>query len=171
MEAHGGSFDPSHICRKKVKCPPGHKPPWALFDDLLRPGELRDFVDSHPEFEWHPKDYGRGMIITWADESTFASQTPPTKSSPTDPQKPPGGQVETISVPPDDKSLPGENKLPPPKIPGTGVWMYPTDANGKLLPGPPFNVQFYPSEDQPPVVLAHGPSREEPVQEFFNAMD
>jgi len=181
LEGHGGRFDPSNIRRKWVKCPQENKAPWAVLDDLLEKGELRGFVASHPEFEWHPRDDGKGMIITWAGGSTFASQTPPTNSSPTDPQQPPGGQVETISVPQDDQSLSGENKLPPQEIPSTGVWRYPTDANGKLLSGPPFNLQFYPSEkkqisdkhgaDQPQVALAHGPSRDAPVKAFFDAMD
>jgi len=147
LEGHGGSFDPSHIRRKWVKLPEGDKPPWAVLDDLLTRGQLRDFIESHPEFEWRPRDDGKGMIITWAGGPSFASQTPPTNSSPTDPQQPLGAQEKTIIVPEEDKSPPEEDKSPPREIPGRGVWKYATDENGKLL-GPPFSYQFYGSDEQ-----------------------
>jgi len=67
LEGHGGSFDPSRIARKWVQLPDQEKHPWRILDDLLLPGELRDFIDAHPEFQWRPNSDGKGMIISWAD--------------------------------------------------------------------------------------------------------
>ena len=47
---------------------------------LLQPGQLREFVDGHPEFEWHQKET-RGMVVTWADEAASAASAPGSASA------------------------------------------------------------------------------------------
>ena len=60
-----------------MKLQGGDKPPWDVLDDLLTRGELRSFIESHPEFQWHPRDDGKGMIISWAAGPSSASQADP----------------------------------------------------------------------------------------------
>jgi len=85
LEAHGGHFDPSHICRRwmHLQFPDteGAIAPWEELRDLLEPGTLRTFVDSHPEFEQHPKDGGKGMIISWAGGGQVALPSGPADSA------------------------------------------------------------------------------------------
>ena len=47
---------------------------------LLQPGQLREFVDGHPEFEWH-QNGPRGMVVTWADEAASAASAPGSASA------------------------------------------------------------------------------------------
>jgi len=85
LAAHGGQFDPSHICRRWIHLTfpdtVGAIAPWEELRDLLEPGELRTFVDSHPEFEQHPKDGGKGMIISWAGWGQVALPSGPADSA------------------------------------------------------------------------------------------
>ena len=51
LNAHGGSFDPSQISHKLMGLLPGEEPMYARLNKLLQPGQLREFLDGHPNFE------------------------------------------------------------------------------------------------------------------------
>ena len=53
---------------------------YARLCKLLQPGQLREFVDGHPEFAWHQKGK-RGMVITWADAAASAASAPGSASA------------------------------------------------------------------------------------------
>ena len=56
LTCYGGSFNPARISPN-------------FYEDLnrlLKPKELKPFVEQHPEFAWHPIDK-KGMIITWKE--------------------------------------------------------------------------------------------------------
>ena len=64
LRKYGGRFNPSHI--------PGNF--FLQFDRLLLPGELRPFVERHPEFASAPLPDGRkGYVITWASGAAPSS--------------------------------------------------------------------------------------------------
>ena len=50
LRAHGGPFDPSQIGHKIMGLSPGEERMHARLNKLLQPGQLREFVDGHPEF-------------------------------------------------------------------------------------------------------------------------
>ena len=75
LNAHGGSFDPSQICHKNLGLSPSDERMYSRLNKLLQPGQLREFVDGHPEFEWHQKG-PRGMVVTWADAAAAAAPAP-----------------------------------------------------------------------------------------------
>jgi hypothetical protein len=73
LQTHGGEFDPSKISSKRY----GSSTPWMVLDSLLNKGDLRSFVEQHPEFTY--RAHGpKGMIITWAD--AHAQDTPSSSS-------------------------------------------------------------------------------------------
>ena len=65
LNAHGGSFDPSHINNKAVGIGPGEEKVHSVLNRLLRPGKLREFIDRHPDFQWCRSE-PKGMRIAWA---------------------------------------------------------------------------------------------------------
>ena len=71
LNAHGGAFNPARISRKALGQEPGEEPVYSQLNKLLTPGQLRSFVDSHPEFSWS-KIGQRGMLITWALQAQAA---------------------------------------------------------------------------------------------------
>ena len=74
LKAHGGSFDPSHINNRAVGIGPGEERVHSVLDRLLQPGELREFIDRHPDFQWCRS--GVHMYITWASFASASSQDP-----------------------------------------------------------------------------------------------
>ena len=75
LNAHGGSCDPSQIRHKNLGLSPSDERMYSRLNKLLQPGKLREFVDSHPEFEWHRKG-PKGMAITWANAAASAASAP-----------------------------------------------------------------------------------------------
>ena len=73
LQTHGGEFDPSKISSKRY----GSSTPWMVLDSLLNKGDLRSFVEQHPEFTYRAHGL-KGMIITWAD--AHAQDTPSSSS-------------------------------------------------------------------------------------------
>ena len=80
LNAHGGSFDPSQIRHKNLGLSPSDERMYSRLNKLLQPGQLREFVDGHPEFEWHQKE-PRGMVVTWADAAASAASAPGSASA------------------------------------------------------------------------------------------
>ena len=80
LNAHGGSFDPSQIRHKNLGLSPSDERMYSRLNKLLQPGQLREFVDGHPEFEWH-QNGPRGMVVTWADEAASAASAPGSASA------------------------------------------------------------------------------------------
>ena len=64
LRAHGGTVDPSRISHRALGLGPADARVYARLNKLLGPGQLRWFVERHPESAWHAKD-PKGMIITW----------------------------------------------------------------------------------------------------------
>ena len=80
LNAHGGSFDFSQIKHKNLRLSPSDERMYSRLYKLLQPGQLREFVDGHPEFEWHQKGQ-RGMVVTWADAAASAASAPGSASA------------------------------------------------------------------------------------------
>ena len=80
LRAHGGSFDPSQIKHKNLGLSPSDERMYSRLNKLLQPGQLREFVDGHPEFAWHQKG-PRGMVVTWADAAASAASAPGSASA------------------------------------------------------------------------------------------
>ena len=80
LNAHGGSFDFSQIKQKNLRLSPSDERMYSRLYKLLQPGQLREFVDGHPEFEWHQKE-PRGMVVTWADAAASAASAPGSASA------------------------------------------------------------------------------------------
>ena len=80
LNAHGGSFDFAQIKQKNVRLSPSDERMYARLYKLLQPGQLREFVDGHPEFEWNQKE-PRGMVVTWADAAASAASAPGSASA------------------------------------------------------------------------------------------
>ena len=76
LDAHGGEFDPSRICHKRMPRRPDEERAYSSFNKLLLPGSMKAFIESHPEFAWRPKWGATGMLITWAD-GQVAQAAPP----------------------------------------------------------------------------------------------
>ena len=76
LDTYSGQFNPSAIRHKLAGLKPEDERLYARPNKLLPPGELRSFVDKHPEFAWMPRNPGQkrpGMIITWATAPGSAS--------------------------------------------------------------------------------------------------
>ena len=80
LRAHGGSFDPSQIRHKIMGLSRGEERMYARLNKLLQPGQLRPFLDRHPEFAWQQKG-PRGMVVTWADAVASGASAPGTASA------------------------------------------------------------------------------------------
>ena len=65
LRAHGGEFDPSCISHKMAGRLPGEVRAYSEFNNWLRPGCMKAFVDGHSEFSWRPRGK-KGMVISWA---------------------------------------------------------------------------------------------------------
>ena len=65
LRKHGGSFDPANISRSALGQKRGEEPVYSQLNKLLKPNQLRAFVNSHPEFSWSSNG-PKGMFITWA---------------------------------------------------------------------------------------------------------
>ena len=82
LNAHGGLFDFSQIKHKNQCLSPSDERMYSRLYKWLQPGQLREFVDGHPEFEWHQKET-RGMVVTWADAAASAASAPGSASAAT----------------------------------------------------------------------------------------
>ena len=80
LNAHGGSFDFAQIKQKNVRLSPSDERMYARLYKLLQPGQLREFVEGHPEFEWNQKE-PRGMVVTWAGAAASAASAPGSASA------------------------------------------------------------------------------------------
>ena len=76
LDAHGGEFDPSRICHKRMLRRPDEERAYSSFNRLLSRGSMRAFIESHPEFAWRPILGAQGMLITRA-EGQVAQAAPP----------------------------------------------------------------------------------------------
>ncbi len=65
LHAYDGAFDPSGVKHSALGLPPGSERAWMRMNILLHPGDLRPFVDRHPEFRWEPHGQ-KGMRVLWA---------------------------------------------------------------------------------------------------------
>ena len=65
------------ISSKRYGVDPGQEAPRMVLYSLLNKGDLRSFVDQHPEFTYRAHGL-KGMIITWAD--AHAQDTPSSSS-------------------------------------------------------------------------------------------
>ena len=54
LDRHGGSFNPARISQHF----------YEELNKLLKPNELKPFVEQHPEFAWEPTGK-KGMKIKW----------------------------------------------------------------------------------------------------------
>ena len=64
LNHHGGRFNPARISHKAMGRAPEDERAYEELNRLLKPNELKPFVEQHPEFAWHPTGK-KGMIITW----------------------------------------------------------------------------------------------------------
>ena len=64
LNRHDGSFDPSSINHYYMGRKPRDDRAYEELNRLLNPGELKIFVEQHPEFAWEPIGK-KGMIIKW----------------------------------------------------------------------------------------------------------
>ena len=55
LRAHGGTVDPSRTSHRALGLGPADERVYARRNQLLWPGQLRSFVERHPEFVWHTK--------------------------------------------------------------------------------------------------------------------
>ena len=65
LKCHGGEFGPSNISHKKMGRAPGDERVYEAFSRLLKPTELRAFLDANPALSCRSNGK-KGMIITWA---------------------------------------------------------------------------------------------------------
>ena len=74
LNAHGGSFDPARICSRELGIGGNEESAYSALDRLLQPGELREFIELHPEFKWRSNEH-ESRRITWASSiaPSFAS--------------------------------------------------------------------------------------------------
>ena len=83
LETHWGEFDPSWISHKWAGRGQHDERVYAEFNKLLPPGGMKAFIQSHPEFDWRPKDPlhpDKGMVITWA--APGSASAPPMATAP-----------------------------------------------------------------------------------------
>ena len=64
LNCHGGSFNPAKIDHKKMGRAPQQERMYEKLNRLLKPNELKPFVEQHPEFAWDATGK-KGMIIKW----------------------------------------------------------------------------------------------------------
>ena len=68
LTSHGGEFDPSRIRHRNFVdwgfLNEDDDKAYSQLNSWLEQIQLRQFIDSHVEFDWKPNGYG--MIITWA---------------------------------------------------------------------------------------------------------
>ena len=78
LETHGGAFDPSRISRRKYGLQEGETPPWHVLGTTVGKGELRTFIQQHPDFQFIERE-GKTPLITWSSPgqptSTAASSS------------------------------------------------------------------------------------------------
>ena len=67
LNTHEGEFDPSTICHQKTGLRPEEERVGTRLNQLLRPGELNEFIARHPEFAW------RAVNPTWRHPLGVAS--------------------------------------------------------------------------------------------------
>ena len=53
---------------------------YSRLNKLLQPGQLRQFVENHPNFAWHQKG-PKGMVVTWADAAPSGASAPGSASA------------------------------------------------------------------------------------------
>ena len=64
LQHHKGSFDPARISHKAMGRGPEDERVYEELNRLLKPNELKVFVEQHSEFAWRSTGK-KGMIITW----------------------------------------------------------------------------------------------------------
>jgi len=65
LETHDGKFDPARISSRRYDAQSNEAAPWKVLETALKKGELRGFIEEHPDFQWIPNG-PKGMLITWA---------------------------------------------------------------------------------------------------------
>ena len=103
LPKHGGEFDPSRISHKTMGREVGEERVYSRLNKLLKPGELRGFVETHSEFACRPRvGSAKGFIVHWGPNAPSGSQrrplspggrplspgSPPSPGSPVPPQGP-----------------------------------------------------------------------------------
>jgi hypothetical protein len=79
LRSHGGQFDPARISRDLLRremvnqgLDMATQPRmFQRLDALLHPGQLRPFIEQHPDFQWMPHG-AKGMRVTWAEPAPAA---------------------------------------------------------------------------------------------------
>ena len=69
LTSHSGWFDPAWISHKWQGMPPAAEPMYSRLNKLLKPGQLKPFLDRHREFAWQPKANDKGVIVSWAADA------------------------------------------------------------------------------------------------------
>ena len=73
LTSHDGEFNPAWIShRRYAGGDPGVPRAFAQLDELLEPGQLREWVEASDEFEWNPE---RPWMICWAASSAASGAT------------------------------------------------------------------------------------------------
>ena len=122
MPTHGGEFDQSKISSKRY----GSSTLWMDLDSLLNKGDLRSFVEQHPEFTY--RAHGpKGMIITWAD--AHAQDTPSSSSGQALPA-PSGAHAQDTLSSSSGQALPAQSFYDTERQGGTARWL----SDEALLP-------------------------------------
>jgi hypothetical protein len=79
LRTHGGEFDPARISRDLLRpemvnqgLDMATQPRmFQRLDALLHPGQLRPWIEQHPDFQWKPHG-AKGMRVTWAEPAPAA---------------------------------------------------------------------------------------------------
>jgi len=83
LHANGGWFDPAWVSHKRQGQPPEAERMYSRLNKLLLSGQLKPFLDRHPEFAWQPGRNGKGMVVTWSARgcALFAAAAPGSASA------------------------------------------------------------------------------------------
>jgi hypothetical protein len=63
-----GTFDPAHINHRRMGFAKNEERVYSRLNKLLRPGELKPFIENDSEFAWQ-QGPGKGMLVTWGKGS------------------------------------------------------------------------------------------------------
>ena len=80
LNRHGGSFDPSRISHYEMGRASQEERAYEELNKLLKPNELKRFVEQHPEFAWRASGK-KGMKITWGRGSLLPQSAPGSASA------------------------------------------------------------------------------------------
>ena len=120
LHKHGGDFDPSWISHWWMGRKPGEDRAHEDFNKLLRPGQLKTFIESHSdEFTWYPIRYNKGMRITWARGAAAGAPAAP-PPPPEEGDALPLASPEPPPQPPEDDAPAAVGTAPTPPSPSSG---------------------------------------------------